>query len=483
MGEQNGTLVWFRRDLRLADHPALWAAVSRGWVVPVFILDDLLNNAGGAAARWRLSRSLDSLGRAIERAGGRLILRRGAPLATLRALIAETGATAVYWSRRYDAEAIEQDKAVKKALCDDGIAAKSFPGTLLVEPFEVETKTGGFYKVYTPFWRAVSADLDPGEPLPAPTAWPNPPTWPDGAQLDDLELEAAVNRGAAVLGARAPVGEAAAQDRLAEFMAGPVGAYHEARDRMDQDGVSRLSAHFATGELSPRTAWDTTRKAMARTPDVTAGAEVFLKELVWREFAAHLLFHTPRLKSDNWRAQWDAFPWRDDNAEAENWRRGRTGVPIVDAAMRQMYVTGYMHNRARMLTASYLTKNLLTHWKVGEAWFRDCLVDWDLASNAMGWQWAAGSGPDAAPYFRIFNPETQAKKFDPKGAYVARWLPEYAQGPLDKSAHEDGLAFFDACPRSWGLSPDDAYPEPALSLKAGRERALAAFENLSQSGD
>ncbi|MEO1331423.1 MAG: deoxyribodipyrimidine photo-lyase, partial [Pseudomonadota bacterium] len=370
---------------------------------------------------------------------------------------------------------------VKAALKAASVRAESFTGTLLAEPFAVETQAGDYYKVYTPYSRTVFEMLDPGEPLPAPDRWPSPESWPESASIDDLGLEREMRRGAAVVAAHAAIGERAARERLDWFLEEAVGAYGDQRDRMDRDGTSRLAAHFSTGELSPRSAWRATKIAMERNPRCEAGAQVFLKEIVWREFAWHLLYHTPHLATRNWREKWDEFPWREDNDDAEQWRRGRTGVPIVDAAMRELYVTGVMHNRARMLCASYLTKNLLIDWRVGEAWFRDCLVDWDLASNAMGWQWAAGSGPDAAPYFRIFNPETQAKKFDPKGAYVARWLPEYANTEMGSAAHPDGLSFFDACPKSWGLSADDSYPDPALPLSEGRKRALEAFETLQES--
>ncbi|MBX2855862.1 MAG: DNA photolyase family protein [Rhodobacteraceae bacterium] len=484
MAQIGATVVWLRRDLRLADHPALSAAAARGGpVIPLFVWDETMAAGYGAAPQWRLSRSLASLTHEMAQMGARLILRSGPALETLRAVIAESGADAVFWSRLYDAPSIERDKVVKASLRTDGVTAESFEGALLFEPFRVRTKTGDFYKVYTPFWRACRALESPPAPLPTPGRLPPPVQQPDSLSLADLALETPMNRGAGTLTRHVAIGEEAARVRLDAFLDQGVADYGGERDRLDRDGTSRLSAHLAVGEISPRQIWHAAEAKTAATPEAEAGAEVFLKEIVWREFAAHLSYHTPRLLTDNWRPQWDAFPWRDDNADAEAWRRGRTGVPVIDAAMRELYVTGTMHNRARMLVASYLTKNLLTHWRVGEAWFRDCLVDWDPASNAMGWQWAAGSGPDAAPYFRIFNPETQAAKFDPDGSYVRCWLPEARGagsllGQADAANPPRGLDFFDACPRIWDLSPDDPYPEPAHGLAEGRARALDAYASL-----
>jgi deoxyribodipyrimidine photo-lyase len=464
------TLLWLRRDLRLADHPALAAAIARGGpVLPVFVLDPA-TEGWGAAPLWRLGAALSALGDALSAAGSRLILRRGEALPALRALAAETGARAVVWTRLYDPASKDRDAAVKAALRAEGIEARSAPGFLLREPWDTKTGTGGFYRVYTPYWRAVSAQPVP-EPLPAPARIPAPQSWPASDALADWRLGAAMNRGAAVVGRHVGAGEGAARDRLAAFLSDGVAAYAEARDRMDRPGTSRLSDQLAFGEISPRAVWHAAWAARER--GAGRGAEVFLQEIVWREFAWHLTHHTPHLLDANWRPEWDAFPWRADNPDAERWRRGVTGEPMIDAAMRELYATGRMHNRARMLVASYLTKHLMTDWRVGEAWFRETLVDWDRASNAMGWQWAAGSGPDAAPFFRIFNPASQAEKFDPDGAYRARWIAEGARRP-----HPDALSFFDAAPRSWGLSAAAPYPKPLIDLKTGRERALAAYGKL-----
>ncbi|MEM6440420.1 MAG: deoxyribodipyrimidine photo-lyase, partial [Pseudomonadota bacterium] len=308
------------------------------------------------------------------------------------------------------------------------------------------------------------------EPLPAPKLT-LPEVRPYSLTLDDLALSARMNRGAEVVARYVDPGEDAALARLESFLDAKVADYATMRDRPDLDATSSMSDHLALGEISPRTIWTLAQRR--RQGGKSEGATIFLKEIVWREFAYHLLHHTPRIETGNWREQWDDFPWRDDNEDAERWRQGRTGVPAVDAAMRELHVTGRMHNRMRMLTASYLTKHLMTHWRVGEAFFAEHLVDWDPASNAMGWQWTAGSGPDASPFFRIFNPETQGEKFDPMGAYRRRFLAELSAAPP-----EDALAFFDAVPRSWGLRPDDRYPDPIVDLKTGRQRALDAYSAL-----
>ena len=459
-------ILWFRRDLRLDDHPMLAAAVAQGRpLIPVFILDPETEGQG-AAARWRLGLAVAAFSAALERIGSRLTLRRGPALDVLQALCAETGAGAVHWTRAYDPVAKARDTAVKAALKLQGLEADSHPGALLHEPWTVETKEGGFYRVYTPFWRAVK-DRSVGLPSAAPATLAAPDTWPASDRLEDWRLGAAMNRGAAIVTGYQAVGEAAARARLDRFLDGPVVEYRTARDLPAGEHTSRLSENLTYGEIGPRRIWHAGWRALQ---DGKAGAEHFLKELVWREFAYHLVFHTPHIVSGNWKADWDGFPWRGDSPDAERWRRGMTGEPFVDAAMREMYVTGTMHNRARMIAASYLTKHLLTDWRVGLAWFADCLTDWDPASNAMGWQWVAGSGPDAAPYFRIFNPATQAEKFDPERVYLHRFVAELCRRP-----GPEALSYFEAVPRSWGLSALGRYPEPVVSLAAGRDRALEAY--------
>ena len=469
-GPVSPVILWYRRDLRLSDHPALTAAVASGRpVIPVFIADPLVDNLG-AAPKWRLGLGVDTLARSLAGAGSRLILRRGDARAELMRLVDATGAGAVYWTRAYDPQSVARDTAVKAALKDRGIDARSFGGHLLFEPWSVETKTGGPYKVYTPFWKAVR-DTDPDSPLPRPGSIPAPETWPASDRLEDWRLGAAMRRGAEVVRAHVRLGEDAAQDRLGHFIDRIVAGYDTSRDLPAEDGTSNLSENLALGEISPHQAWAAGRRALEGGK---AGAETFLKELVWREFAYHLMWHTPHLLTGNWRTEWDAFPWSKDDRTREviSWTRARTGIRFVDAGLREMYVTGRMHNRARMIVASYLTKHLLSHWKIGLKWFEDCLIDWDPASNAMGWQWAAGSGPDAAPYFRVFNPVSQLDKFDPRRTYVNRWIAEDRRNP-----HPLALSYFDAVPLHWGLRADQAYPSPIVSPEDGRKRALAAYES------
>ncbi len=459
-------LIWFRRDLRLGDHPMLTAAVASGRpLVPIFILDPETEGLG-AAAKWRLGLSLAHFAGRLEGLGARLTFRRGPALAVLEALLAETGAGGVLWSRLYDPVSKARDAGVKAALKARGVRAESFPGHLLHEPWTVETGQGGFYRVYTPFWRSVK-NRDVAGAVMAPRALRGPDVWPASEELADWHLGAAMQRGAAAVLPYQCVGEVAAQAKLDTFLEGPIDRYTDARNLPDIQGTSGLSQNLSLGEIGPRHVW---HSAMRVWLGGSAGAETYLKELIWREFSYHLLHHTPHIATQNWRSEWEAFPWRGDNDDAERWRRGMTGEPFVDAAMREMYVTGTMHNRGRMIVASYLTKHLMTDWRVGLDWFAECLTDWDPAANAMGWQWAAGSGPDAAPYFRIFNPATQAEKFDTAGRYRQHFIAE-----LSRSPGPEALAFFEAVPRSWRLDPAQAYPKPIVALSEGRDRALAAY--------
>jgi len=463
-------LFWTRRDFRLSDNPALCAAAASGApVIPVFVCDEVVETHG-AAPKWRLGLGVEAFAKALEGQGSRLILRRGPALDALRALISETGATEVHWNRLYDPAARARDEAVKAALKADGIPAQSHAGHVVHEPWTVQTGQGGFYKVYSPFWRAI-AGREVAAPLTVPKL-PAPESWPESDRLSDWRFGAAMKRGADVVLPHCHIGEGAAQDRLAGFMDGKVGEYGDRRDLLALDATSGLSENLTYGEISARTCWHAGRRAVE---EGSKGGEKFLKELIWRDFAYHLVYHTPWITQENWRPEWAAFPWATDpkSPQVMAWKQGRTGMEVIDAAMRELYVTGRMHNRARMLVGSYLTKHLLTHWKIGLDWFEDCLIDWDPASNAMGWQWVAGSGPDAAPYFRVFNPETQAEKFDAGARYRRRWIAEYAPGAGDLAR-----SYFDAIPRSWGMSPSDAYPQaPIVSAAEGRKRALDAYEN------
>ncbi|AVW90937.1 cryptochrome/photolyase family protein [Celeribacter baekdonensis] len=461
------SIWWIRRDFRLSDNPALVAAAALGAVVPVFVCDETVDDLG-AAPKWRMGLGLAHLIARIEALGGRVILRSGAASEVLLELAKEVGAKGVYWNRLYDKAVIARDTAVKSTLKTAGIEAQSSNGHLCFEPWTVETKTGGYYKVYTPFWKTVR-ERDVADVLAVPkVTWPQ--AWPESEALSDWQMGAAMQRGAKVVLAHCHIGEEAALARLDAFIAQHVEAYKAKRDFPAEPVCSGLSENLTYGEISPRRIWHAGWHAMETG---AAGAEHFLKELVWREFAYHLLYHEPDLPHRNHREGWDGFEWRGENDDAEAWRRGRTGVQFVDAAMREMYVTGVMHNRARMIVASFLTKHLLTDWRIGRAWFEDCLIDWDPAANAMGWQWVAGCGPDAAPYFRVFNPDGQAEKFDADGAYMRAWIAEEQARPSETS-----LSYFAAVPKSWDLSHQDIYPEPIIGLKEGRERALAAYARL-----
>ncbi|WP_323768608.1 deoxyribodipyrimidine photo-lyase [Marinovum sp.] len=465
------TLLWFRRDLRLSDHSALTAACKHGPVVPVFIRDAGLD-ALGTAPKWRLGLSVAALAETLDAAGSRLILRSGAPAEVLSALARETGATRIHCVRAYHPEEPSLDFELCESFTAQDIVFETFDGRVLFEPDSVETKSGGPYKVFSPYWKSVKS-RDIAAPLKVPSEIPTPADWPDTENLDDWALGRGMQRGAEVVLGHTSPGETAAQDRLAAFIDDAVADYHKRRDLPAVDGTSGMSEYLTYGEISPRQCWHAGLRARE---EGKRGAEDFLRELGWREFAYHLMVHMPRLLTGNWREKWDGFPWKDDEraAEIKAWKQGRTGIPLVDAGMREMYVTGRMHNRVRMITASYLTKHLLTDWKVGLRWFEDCLTDWDPASNAMGWQWVAGSGPDASPYFRVFNPETQREKFDPDGAYVNRWIAEGQSDPPDTA-----LAYFEAIPKRWNMSPDDPYPEPVVALDEGRQRALDAYSNRS----
>ena len=459
-------ILWFRRDLRLADNPALIAALQSGQpVIPVFIRDSLVD-AMGACPRWRLGLSLEALMRDLERLGAQLVLRSGPAESVLRDLIRETGANGIVYCRDYTPDAIARDTAIKAGLRAEGVSVESYNSLLLFEPWTVQTLSGGPYRVYSPFWRSVR-DRPVPEPLPAPSNLLSPESYIESETLANWQFGKDMQRGAEIVGAYVRVGEAAALDQVSAFLAESVDSYKTDRDRMDLDATSGLSENLAYGEISPRTIWHAGQGALQQG---APGAEHFLKELVWREFAYHLVYHTPEILTRNWRPTWDAFPWRGDCEDAERWRRGMTGEPIIDAAMRELYVTGRMHNRARMIVASYLTKHLMIDWRIGLEWFADCLTDWDPASNALGWQWVAGCGPDAAPYFRVFNPATQAEKFDPEARYRNRFLPEPGGAVSAEAA-----SYFDAVPRAWRLSPNQFMPEPIISLPDGRARALAAY--------
>ena len=464
------TIVWFRRDLRLADNPSLAAALERAQpVIPVYVHspEDEGEWAPGGAQRWWLHESLAALSRSLEECGSRLIIRHGSAAEVIPDLAADAGADAVHWNRLYEPALIERDTGLKASLAEEGISAESHNAALLAEPWTIETASGGPYKVFTPYWRSFQKSVRPEPPRTAPASIPAPGAWPAGQSLDTLGLKPRRDWIGGLADAWTP-GEAGAMERLIAFTDRPVERYAEARDIPAEPGTSRLSPHLHFGEISPRQAWHATSLRQDE-PGLRDQVEHFQRELGWREFAHHVLYHFPETPSRPMDRRFENFPWRADSGELlDAWKRGRTGFPIVDAGMRQLWKTGWMHNRVRMIVASLLVKNLRVPWQSGARWFWDTLVDADLASNTMGWQWAAGSGADAAPYFRIFNPVRQAERFDPEGRYVKTWVPELAgldgkplQAPWRNGDHE-------RC----------GYPAPVVDLKTSRQEALDAFGTI-----
>jgi deoxyribodipyrimidine photo-lyase len=471
-------LVWFRHDLRLDDNPALWAAIDRGGpVIPVFIGAPEEEGAWppGAASRWWLHQSLGRLDGDLRAVGTRLIIRQGASLDQLQQLIDETGAEAIFWNRRYEPAAITRDTTVKQVLRTRKLVAESFNGNLLFEPWEIATREGKPFQVFTAFWRAALSRPSPAEPRTAPSRLAAPERWPDSLPLEELGLEPRIDWAAGFRETWQP-GAAGAEQRLQRFLDEAAQKYKFARDYPAEPGTSSLSPHLHFGEISPRRIWHDVQSwlAVARRAGTAEHGETFLKELGWREFAHHLLFHFPHTAEQPLRNRFDHFPHDDNQQLLAAWQKGRTGYPIVDAGMRELWHTGWMHNRVRMIVASFLVKDLLASWSSGAKWFWDTLVDADLANNTLGWQWTAGCGADAAPFFRIFNPVTQSQKFDPRGVYLRRWLPKLAALP-DKWLHQPWEAPPDILQRA-GIALGTTYPLPLVDHAAARQRALDAFK-------
>jgi len=473
-------LVWFRLDLRLADQPALTAAVrSGGAVVPVFIWDPEGEQpwAPGAASRWWLHHSLQRLAEDLARCGSRLILRQGPTQETLQALVRECRAQAVYWNRRYEPAVVARDARIKEALRSEGVVADSFNAALLNEPWTVRNQSGKPFQVFTPYWRNCLATLKPEPELPAPARLPGPAHWPRSEPLERLGLLPRISWDDGIRTAWTP-GEAGGRRQLDAFAEKALLTYTEERNRPDRPGTSRLSPHLHFGEVGPRQVWHAARKAAEQAglqPRVWQSWQ-FLAEIGWREFAHHLLFHFPTTPEHPLRPAFEQFPWRKAPDLEKAWKSGVTGYPLVDAGMRELWTTGWMHNRVRMVVGSFLVKNLLLSWRTGAEWFWDTLVDADLASNTLGWQWVAGCGADAAPYFRVFNPVGQGQKFDPDGAYVRQWVPELARVPA-RFIHGP----WEAPPlalREAGVTLGLQYPHPVVSLTASRIQALAAFGTI-----
>lgn len=472
-------IVWFRRDLRLGDNAALSAAVETGSpVLAVYILDDAAPGSwrAGAASRWWLHNSLEALDRSISALGGSLVLRRGASGDVLSALAKETKAEAVHCSRAYEPWAQRLEREVRDRLDAQGVGLRRFAGTLLHEPEQLTTQAGGPFKVYTPFWRALRSKVTVSKPLSAPTQLRAPAKLPKSERLQSWGLLPERPDWAGGMRDAWTPGEDGARARFSSFLDEAIANYTDERNRPDLEGTSRISPHLAFGEISPRQCWWAAEAAGARERKAAGGVETYLKELAWREFSAHLLHHRPDLPEVPFRSEFSGFPWRKSAAHLKAWKKGVTGYPIVDAGMRELWTTGWMHNRVRMIVASFLIKHLLLPWQEGEAWFWDTLVDADLANNAASWQWVAGSGADAAPYFRIFNPVLQGEKFDPEGEYVRRWVPELAGLPASviHQPWQASAAVLEAAQVKIGST----YPAPIVAHAEARAAALGAFEAI-----
>lgn len=474
--EARPVILWFRQDLRLADNPALNKALETGRpVVPVYVLDQGSRvRPMGAASLWWLDKSLRALGGALKSRGADLILRRGDSESELRRLIEQTGADAVFMNRLFEPDAFARDADIAHALKAEGVECKGFNGALLRPPGRVLNGAGQPYKVFTPFLKALLAQAELPERRPAPAQIPGVDGM-SSERLDDWGLQPTRPDWASRFTGTA--GERGAEQALSAFLAEGLEAYSRRRDAPGVAGTSRLSAHLHFGEIAPWRVVEQARKAASSGRIAQAEADKFIAEIVWREFSAHLLAAFPQITAHAFRPEYDAMPWRDDPAGLEAWRTGMTGYPIVDAGMRELWATGVMHNRVRMIAASFLIKHLLIDWREGEAWFWDTLTDADLASNAQNWQWVAGSGADASPYFRIFNPVIQGRKFDADGAYVRRWAPELRRLP-DKWLHAPWEAPTEVLHQA-GVRLGHDYPRPIVDHAEARDRALAALKSVA----
>lgn len=479
MRMKQAIIYWYRQDLRTRDLAGLRAAAATGMpVIPCYILDDQAHEQCtlGAASRWWLHHSLVSLADDMSDLGGKLVLRRGPTAEVLDDLLAETGAQTIYCSRLYEPWADKLEKHLHDRFEERGVTFKRYPGSLLFEPDQILTGSNAPFKVFTPFWRRCrnATPPAPAQPLPKDIHW-----YSQECASDDIASWALTPR-SPDWALRWPTlwrpGQAGASERLKSFLGGPVGNYADGRNHPALEATTRLSPHLHFGELSPRTIWHATMDVSNQRPELRDQTDKFLSELGWREFSHHLLFHFPHIVNAPFKTQFEQFPWLGNETALRAWQRGVTGYPIVDAGMRELWQTGYMHNRIRMVVASFLTKHLLVDWRSGARWFWDTLLDADLANNTCGWQWVAGSGADASPYFRIFNPIIQGEKFDEDGIYIRRWVPELAALPdryLNRpwEAPDDVLA-------AAHVTLGEHYPHPIVDHKSARESALAAYASL-----
>jgi deoxyribodipyrimidine photo-lyase len=472
-------IYWFRNDLRLDDLPGLASAMATGAaVIPCYVLDD--HAAGpwrpGSASRWWLHHSLAALGQEIAALSGNLILRRGDSAEQLGRLVEQSGAQAVYCSRQYEPWAAQLERDVHQRLASDGVSLKRYPGSLLFEPENISNQSGLPFRVFTPFWRHCRArEPDPCISLSQGQSQWHPGTLPS-EPLEDWALTPRDPDWASQWQQWWTPGGDGAVRKLETFLEHGLADYSEGRDHPALEATTRLSPHLHFGEISPRRLWHSVLWQTAGRPDLEKQAEKLLSELGWREFSYHLMHHFPHIAEEPFKVGFREFPWIEDNSRLHAWQRGRTGYPIVDAGMRELWATGYMHNRVRMITASFLTKHLLIHWREGADWFWDTLVDADLANNSCGWQWVAGSGADASPYFRIFNPVLQGKKFDAAGEYVRRWVPELAGLP-DRYLNSPWEAPAQVL-RAAGITLGSSYPLPIVDHSSARESALTAYRSI-----
>lgn len=476
-------LLWFRQDLRLADNPALNDAIERGFaIIPVYIYETTEEGKwppGGATKFW-LHQSLKSLDKSLRALKSKLIIRRtDSTIDELQSLVKETGASAVFWNRRYEPAAIARDTKIKETLSGDDIEVHSFNASLLYEPWTIKNKSDKPFKVFTPFWKHCISLNEPPKPLKVPKNIAAPSKFPQSLKLEELELEPKIHWAEGIREAWRP-GEDGAHAQIQKLLDDVLQHYGEGRNRPDRVGVSRVSPHLHFGEISPRQIWHAVKSEVSTKDGAKsrAGAQVYLKEIIWREFAYHLLYHFPHTESHPLDEKFEVFPFKRDKRALKRWQKGLTGYPLVDAGMRELWHTGWMHNRVRMVVGSFLVKDLLLPWQAGAKWFWDTLVDADLAANTMGWQWVAGCGADAAPYYRVFNPTLQGKKFDPDGEYVRKWVPELAKLDGDK-IHTPWLLSNEELKEA-GIVLGKNYPKPIVDHSEARLRALDALKSIKE---